>query len=344
LWRDRFGSVGGLGVRRRHASLPGTGAVLQALRRRSTPHPGRAERQFRPCRDDDAFVGTTIRLGANSGTGGGFRVDLQLEQNLEPPIVIHADDLGPCHPMFLLRLRLFVDWHLAQGRAVSVTAPADRAVAQHLSDMRIVEGLPDGLFGELPDPRSTEGSVLGLSRLSSYHDVEDAAANATEVLGLQVPALASWGDAAHMAISELCDNAIQHGRSDFGAYAAADRVLDPQPCFRLVIADLGIGIPEHIRSQHPEWHDDAAAISRVLERGVTGTGDPHRGNGYAEVLDQALGAQLRRAMSSLVLDIRSAKGRVGVRLVDEAVRVDAPLATHPRRGTWITYEVTSIGT
>ena len=34
----------------------------------------------------------------------------------------------------------------------------------------------------------------------------------------------------------------------------------------------------------------------------------------------------------------------GVRLVDEAVRVDAPLATHPRRGTWITYEVTSIGT
>ncbi len=48
-------------------------------------------------------------------------------------------------------------------------------------------------------------------------------------------------------------------------------------------------------------------------------------------------------MSSLALDIRSAKGRVGVRLVDEALRVDAPTVPAPRRGTWITYEVTSIG-
>ena len=288
-------------------------------------------------------VGTTIRLGANSGTSDGFRGDFRLEQELEPPIVIDAGELGPCHPMFLLRLRLYVDWHLALGHEVSVIAPADRNVAEHLADMRVAEGLPHGVVGELPERGENADSVLSVSRLSSFHDVEDAAASATEVLGVQVPALAEWGDAAHMAISELCDNALQHGRSDFGAYVAADCVLDPEPRFRLVIADLGIGIPEHIRAQHPEWHDDSAAISRVLERGVTGTGDPHRGNGYAEVLDQALGAQLRRAMSSLALDIRSAKGRVRVRLVDEAVRVEAPTVPAPRRGTWITYEVISIG-
>jgi anti-sigma regulatory factor (Ser/Thr protein kinase) len=287
-------------------------------------------------------MGTTVRLGPNSGTGDGFRGDFPLQQDLDLPIVVDAEDLGPCHPMFLLRLRLFVDWHLAQGHAVSVISPTDPAIGRHLAEMRVADGLPEGVFGQLPEPRSDTSTVLGVSGLASFHDVEDAAAHATEVLGLRVPALAAWGDAAHMAISELCDNAMEHGKSDFGAYAAADRVIDPQPSFRLVIVDLGIGIPEHIRAQHPEWQDDTAAVSRVLTRGVTGTGDPYRGNGYSEVLDQALGAQLRRAMSSLALDLRSGRGRVGVRLVDEAVRVDLPPPAEPRRGTWVTYEVISI--
>jgi hypothetical protein len=67
-----------------------------------------------------------------------------------------------------------------------------------------------------------------------------------------------------------------------------------------------------------------------------------RGNGYAEVLDQAYGAQLRRAMSALTLDIRSAKRHVRVRLVDEAVIVDPVEVTRPRRGTWISYDVVSV--
>lgn len=289
-------------------------------------------------------MGTTVPLGANSGTGDGFRGDFKLEQDLPSPIVVDAKELGPCHPMFLLRLRLFIDWHRALGHEISVISPSAPDVAQHLADMRLAENLPDNVFGELPEPRPEANSVLGLRKLSSFHDVEDAAAHATEVLSSRVPALGAWGSATHMAISELCDNALEHGKSDANAYVIADRVLEPQPTFRLVIADLGIGIPEHIRAQHPEWQDDSAAISRVLARGVTGTGDPYRGNGYAEVMDYALGAQLRRAMSSLRLDIRSAKGRVAVRLVDEAVLPDQPLATQPRRGTWITYEVTSIET
>lgn len=111
-----------------------------------------------------------------------------------------------------------------------------------------------------------------------------------------------------MAVSELCGNALQHGRAllphehDLGAYMAADRVEGDTRQFRLAIADLGIGIPEHIRSRHPEWHDDTAAITRALDRGVTGTDDPYRGNGFAEVLDEAmrkLREQLVRAKSKI---------------------------------------------
>lgn len=48
-------------------------------------------------------------------------------------------------------------------------------------------------------------------------------------------------------MGELCDNARVHGRNDLGVYVAADRVERPRRSFRLAIADLGIGIPEHIR-------------------------------------------------------------------------------------------------
>jgi anti-sigma regulatory factor (Ser/Thr protein kinase) len=208
--------------------------------------------------------------------------------------------------------------------------------------MRVADGWPEGTIPRLPEPRPGNHSVLAIHRLLTFHDVEDAAAAAAELLGYQARELASWGEAAHMAISELCDNAIQHGANELGAYVAADRIREPQPCFRMAIADLGIGIPEHIRAQHPEWQDDAAAISRVLDRGVTGTGDPHRGNGYAEVLDLAHAAQLQRAMSALSLDIRSAKGRVQVALVDGSMR-PTRLDTRPRRGTWISYEITTVG-
>lgn len=287
-------------------------------------------------------VGTIIELGADTGDGaGGYRRDFPLERNLDWPIVVDATKLGHSHPMFLVRLRLFVDWHLAAGHEISVRPPTTEAGAQQWADMRMSENWPASVGANVEPTRPQNSALLAITRLTSWHDVEDATAAATDLLGEQVPALALWGDATHMAISELCDNAIQHGNSDLGAYVAADRVDDPQPCFRLVVADLGIGIPEHIRAHHPEWQNDTAAITRALERGVTGTGDPHRGNGIAEVLDLGQAAQVRRAMSELRVDIRSAKGRVGVRLVDGRVLPEA-LPTEPRRGTWVTYEVRTV--
>jgi hypothetical protein len=178
--------------------------------------------------------------------------------------------------------------------------------------------------------------------LTSYHDVEDAAADGMEVLERQEPSLAVWGGPFHMAISELCDNAYLHGRNDLGTYVAADRIDEPRREFRLAIADLGIGIPEHIRAQHPEWQDDGAAIARALQRGVTGTGDPHRGNGFSEVVDAAVDRQLVRATSALEIDIRSAHGRVRIEVAGGSVKPGEVPVERPRRGTWISYTVTSV--
>jgi hypothetical protein len=145
-----------------------------------------------------------------------------------------------------------------------------------------------------------------------------------------------------MAVSELCGNALQHGRHELGAYVAADRVTGDRREFRLAVADLGIGIPEHIRHRHPDWHDDTAAITSALVRGVTGTKDPQRGNGFAEVFGEALDRLLVRTLSAVSVDIRSGAGRVVVDLVDGRMNADRGSVGRSRRGTWITYTVTTI--
>jgi hypothetical protein len=287
-------------------------------------------------------VQSTIKLASSWGGEDGYRADLPLERDIEHPIVLDASDLDRCHPAFIVRMRLFFDWHLSLGHEVGWIPPHRAEVAQQLADAELVVGLPEEIASRLPSPRADAGTLLPLRRLGSASDVEDVSQSAIDVLHAQAPELAAWGDPVYMAVSELCSNALQHGGHELGAYVMADRVTDDAREFRLVIADLGIGIPEHIRSLHPDWIDDSDAIMRVLVRGVTGTRDPHRGNGFAEVLDEALDRLLVRSFSAVNVDIRSSKGRAVIKLVDGRQSVERAAIKRPRRGTWITYVVTTV--
>lgn len=281
-----------------------------------------------------------IEFGQSCGKDG-FRRNLPLDREVDEPIVVDLTTLRDCHAMFALRLRVFVDWHLAAGHIVRVIAPQDPDTAQHLADLGVASQLDSGVF-LLPRPRRVrDDEVLPIVAFSDHIAVEDAAQRVVDLLQRQTDPLGSWGDAMHMAIGELCGNALQHGTNDLGAYMAADRTLEPRREMRLAVADLGIGIPEHIRAHHPEWHDDTAAITRALQPGVSGTGDPHRGNGFAEVFDAALQTDFVRSSSGADVDIRAGKGHVGVRIHGGSEIAEQRPLDRPRRGTWITYTVTT---
>jgi len=285
-------------------------------------------------------VGTRLVIGRACGPDG-FTGDLPLDRELVSPIVVDASGLRDCHAMFALRLRVFIDWHGAAGHSVSVIAPSDVGTTQRLADLGVSADLDPSVV-TLPAPSShRRQEVLPIVAFQDHVAVEHLARDAVELLQRQTDPFGSWGDAMYMAIGELCDNALLHGKNDLGAYVVADRVLEPRREMRLAIADLGIGIPEHIRSQHPEWHDDTAAITRALVRGVSGTGDAHRGNGFAEVFEAALQTDLVRASSGADVDIRAGKGRVGVKIFGGSEVPEARTVDQPRRGTWITYTVTT---
>ncbi len=116
-------------------------------------------------------------------------------------------------------------------------------------------------------------------------------------------------------LSEICANAVEHGASTFGAYAAVQAyqhiVSGPRSERQgeevlVAIADGGVGVRETL-SRNPKYAEHTAsdndALRHAPKMGVSGTGEIGRGGGLAVV-----GQISARAKGSLSL--RSGSGRV----------------------------------
>lgn len=114
-------------------------------------------------------------------------------------------------------------------------------------------------------------------------------------------------------LSEICANAVEHGRSPFGAYAAVQAYQHIVSGGRerrgeevlVAIADGGVGVRETL-SRNPKYAEagtDNDALRHALQMGVSGTGEIGRGGGLAVV-----GQISARAGGSLSL--RSGSGRI----------------------------------
>jgi hypothetical protein len=132
--------------------------------------------------------------------------------------------------------------------------------------------------------------------------------------------LGRLGEAFTRTLSEMCDNATTHGRSDAGvAYVTAQR-YQQRRCV-LAIGDLGIGIPERMRQAFPQLTNDEEALREATKEGVTSTGEAHRGIGYQWVIDGMKETQVPAGE----LRIWSGHGRF---------RVDVRDGTQQRRDAW----------
>jgi hypothetical protein len=270
-------------------------------------------------------------IGKQTGSVGGWRDDFPLSHDLPTAVEVDCTRLElPIHPMFAVRLRVFVEWHRHEGRDVVVTPPVDLPTRRVFQAMH----LDPTQSGEARD----HDAILPVTRLDEPNDVEDVARQIREILEYQLTDVSPLGQAAFMAVAELCDNALDHGRNALGAYVAPRRVVEPRRQVSIAISDLGIGIPEHIRQRYPEWSDDGWAIAHATEPHVTGTGDPHRGIGFSEVQESALTTALHAAR----MDIHSASGFFRLQIVQESRKLEVFPAARFRRGTWITYDLVSV--
>lgn len=207
------------------------------------------------------------------------------------------------HPMVAVRLRLFMDWHSSRDREVSAIPPVDREVSNQLKSLGVIPGSPAG---------ETSVGVIPVTRFRNFPEVEEISSTVRELLEYDRTDLAHLGEATFMVISELCGNAVEHSASNFSSYVAAATQPERPGTLIIAIADLGIGIPEHLRRAFPEWADDSAAIAKATFDHVSGTGDPHRGFGWGHVFDAAL----QKSLHAAEFEIYSANGFLRTKIFD----------------------------
>jgi hypothetical protein len=277
-----------------------------------------------------------LRLARGSGThehGCAVRLD---DGSAKNEMVLDASDLGGIHPLFAARLALWLDRQQTSGLQITIREPRDEATRRLFRAFRLGEaigGVADALAVNDPEV------IIRPTRLVRLTEVDLLADTMVQPLVDHFEDAAVVRDAVLMAISELCQNAVEHGTNPAGCVVAASRGrVDGIRKIMLGIGDLGIGIPDHIRHAHPEFVLDEHAIGQALEEGVSGTQRGDRGYGFSWVLKETLSS----AATSAEMLIRSGEGTFRRKIVD--ARIDDHGWRTPRAGgTWIACDWATIG-
>jgi hypothetical protein len=226
-------------------------------------------------------------------------------------LVLDARELAFASPLDLAAMAALASSADSLGAKATLIAPGDPDIACYLERMNVIANLPRGsrVSGAVPvQSRVDRTSALVEVLPVSAGTVQDLVrrVGAVALAHLEHPA----GRVAFQSIGELIDNAVSHGASDIGAFAAAQAYTGRTTGRRGVefaICDTGVGVLEHLR-RNPEYHDledDRDALAHALRRGVTGTGDK-RGNGLADLFKVTETAGYTR------LVLRSGKGLASV--------------------------------
>jgi hypothetical protein len=280
-----------------------------------------------------------VELKLPRGTGSrdhGYAAELDADLEGRSEMVLDAADLVGLHPLFAVRLALWVERQRQAGCCIEVREPRDEATRRVFRAFRLGKDIGDvreALVEVDPDV------IIRPTRLGELTEVDELADRLLQPLIDHFDDVAVVRDAVLMAISELCQNAVEHGSSDAGCVVAASRgEVDGMSQIMLGVGDYGIGIPEHIRGSHPEFVVDEHAIGQALQEGVSGTKRPDRGYGFSWVLKETLAS----AASSAEMFIRAGQGAFRREIVDARVK-DHGWKTPAAQGTWIACDWTTIG-
>jgi hypothetical protein len=251
--------------------------------------------------------------------------------------VLDASDLIGLHPLLAVRLTFWIGRLKNSGTQIAITEPRDdptRRLFRAFGLGEEVSGAPGALAEGDPEV------ILRPTRLVELTEVDLLADMMVQPLVDHFDDAAVVRDAVLMAISELCQNAVEHGPSPAGCVVAASRgEVDGIRKIMLGVGDLGIGIPRHIRNAHPELVLDEHAIGQALKEGVSGTQRADRGFGFSWVLRETLSS----AATSAEMLIRSGEGTFRREIVDARIK-DHGWRTPEDGGTWIACDWATVGT
>jgi hypothetical protein len=109
-----------------------------------------------------------VAVPARAGTSEKWAEWVILRPAPENNIVLDLAELEFADPLFLIRLRAFIDWHCDGGKTVRVIAPRRNGVKNYLCRMGLADDLPAGCECDLGSVDSQDRSdvLISITRLA----------------------------------------------------------------------------------------------------------------------------------------------------------------------------------
>jgi hypothetical protein len=247
-------------------------------------------------------------------------------------LVLDARELLFASPLELAATVALAHTAATQGIGTEFLAPTDSNVASYVERMDVLRRMPHSA-----QVRGGADPVTRFDRSQKLVEVIHlTAANAQELIDRMGRLVHDLDSAirgrAFQSVGELIDNAISHGSSPVGAFAAAQIYTGATTGGRgmeFAICDTGVGVLDHLRGnpKHEDLTGATAALERALQPGVTGTNEK-RGNGLYDLFKIS---QLGR-YSRLVL--RSGDGIASIVAREDERRSTYVATADPIIGTW----------
>lgn len=248
-------------------------------------------------------------------------------------LVLDAHGLLFASPLDLAAMAALANTAKARGASTTIITPDDPSITSYLERMDVLARLPAGsrVQGSVPQQRRAHRpdaliEVLPVSPTNEQDLVDRIGLMAFTHLDPAIRGL------TFQSIGELIDNAVSHGASDLGAFAAAQVYTGATTGRRgmeFAICDTGIGILEHLRGnpENRDLQDEREALEHALQPGVTGTQDK-RGNGLADLFNVTEAGGYAR------LVLRSGNGLASIVAPQHDRRRHYVRAADPITGTW----------
>lgn len=231
--------------------------------------------------------------------------------------------------------------HAAPHQDVLLITPCDQNVASYLERMDVLRHLPQRVRVEgglsIGRRKDLSDRLLEVVPLARQDAADDVAMRVGQMIKNHYdPALQTL---VFQAVGELIDNAVSHGASPLGAFAAAQTYTgrtSGRQGLEFAVCDTGVGVLAHLRRnpRHRDLRAANAALARALDAGVTGT-EEERGHGLADLWRVTRHGGVARLL------LRSANGVANV-VANRVERRGFSLATDTGvTGTWAWLRVTS---